>query len=56
MSNNFVNKFIQIILSEKIIYVEYEKERKEIGFPKVYKINGIQVINKGGVIELPQNF
>ncbi len=53
---NFVNKFIDVVLSEKMNYVDYEKERKEIECPKVYEINGIKVINKGGDVELPINF
>jgi aminopeptidase C len=50
--NNFKNKFIDVTLSNKINYVDYEKERKEKGFPKVYEINDIKVINNGD-IELP---
>ena len=41
--NNFVNKFIDIVLSDRN-YVDYEKEKKEKGFPLIYKINNIQVI------------
>jgi hypothetical protein len=54
--NNFKNKFINVTLSNKMNYVDYEKEYKEKGFPKVYEINNIQVINYDGDIELPENF
>jgi len=52
---NFYKKFIDVTLSDSMGYEKYAKEKNEKGFPKVYKINGLEVINRGD-IELPQNF
>jgi hypothetical protein len=47
--DEFKSEIIHLTLNHLYNYADYEKEIKELGYPKTYVINGKVVINKNDI-------